>query len=270
MHHASKKTVRVKPKGGAPEPAKGDSLAKFLLVHGAAHGAWCWEKLVAQLKARGHQAVAIDLPGSGADRTPLNEVTLDSYEQAVVRALDELGPDTVLVGHSMGGAAISAAAEERPRLLKRLVYLCAMLPRDGLALSDLRTISMNDQRAQIFQLAEDGVSMKADPVVGARIFYSDCSPADIAFASERLTPQVTIVSRTPLRLTPENYGRVSRAYILCTEDKAIPAELQREMIEAAPCDIVVERPWSHSPFLSAPEGLADVLEQIAEGGASHG
>ena len=59
-------------------------MTQFLLVHGAFHGAWCWQKLVAELEKRGHRAKAIDLPGQGADQTPLKEVTLDTMVDKII------------------------------------------------------------------------------------------------------------------------------------------------------------------------------------------
>ena len=71
-------------------------MARFLLIHGASHGAWCWEKVTPLLEAKGHLVRAIDLPGHGNDKTPRNTVTLADYTEAV---LDALEPDTILVGH---------------------------------------------------------------------------------------------------------------------------------------------------------------------------
>ena len=64
-------------------------MTQFLLVHGAFHGAWCWQKLVAELEKRGHRAKAIDLPGQGADQTPLKEVTLDTMVDKIIAEMAE-------------------------------------------------------------------------------------------------------------------------------------------------------------------------------------
>ena len=93
-------------------------MARFVLVHGAFHGAWCWRKTVAELEKRGHQAQAIDLPGQGDDATPLPNVTLDSMAGRIVATLERSPGRAVLVGHSFGGMAISAAAERLRNALK--------------------------------------------------------------------------------------------------------------------------------------------------------
>ena len=109
-------------------------MSQFLLIHGAFHGAWCWHKAIPELEQRGHHAQAIDLPGQGQDQTPLAKVTLDTMVDRIVAALADLPEPVVLVGHSLGGMAISAAAEKAPERIKTLVFLAAFLPRDGEAL----------------------------------------------------------------------------------------------------------------------------------------
>ena len=117
-------------------------MAKFLLIHGASHGAWCWEKLIPHLEGRGHEVQAIDLPGHGDDQTPRNIVRLADYTRAI---LDNLTPDTILLGHSFGGFPITLAAAERPDDIRALVYLCALVPRPGEAFSAFRAEAISPE-----------------------------------------------------------------------------------------------------------------------------
>lgn len=78
-------------------------MSTFVLVHGSWHAAWCWYKIVPRLERAGHRAIAIDLPGHGLDQTPLTDVTMDSYVDAIGGAVDEAGEPVVLVAHSRGG-----------------------------------------------------------------------------------------------------------------------------------------------------------------------
>jgi pimeloyl-ACP methyl ester carboxylesterase len=115
-------------------------MATFLLIHGAMGGAWCWERVIPGLRAAGHAAVAIDLPGQGADATPLAEITLPRYAEAVCDALDGMngvGGPVLLTGHSMGGMVITQAASQRPEKLAGLVYVAAFLPGPGQSLLDI-------------------------------------------------------------------------------------------------------------------------------------
>ena len=86
----------------------------FILIHGAWQGAWAWETIVPRLRAAGHDAVAVDLPGNGFDLTPPHEVTLDLYAAHVSRIVDAVRGPVVLVGHSMGGTVASQTSEFAP------------------------------------------------------------------------------------------------------------------------------------------------------------
>src|SRR5262245_17861037 len=100
-------------------------MSTFVLVHGAWHGAWCWYKVVPQLTQAGHTAIAPDLPGLGRDRTPLAEISLDRWTEAICEIVDAATEPVVLVGHSRGGIVISEVAERRPARVATLVYLTA-------------------------------------------------------------------------------------------------------------------------------------------------
>src|ERR1700742_2743315 len=106
-------------------------MATFLLIHGAMGGAWCWDRVIGGLEAAGHRASAIDLPGQGADTTPLPEITLYRYAEKVCDALDGMDGPVLLTGHSMGGMVITQAASQRPDKLAGLVSGPASLPEPG-------------------------------------------------------------------------------------------------------------------------------------------
>ena len=123
---------------GRPELAP--AMATFILVHGACHGGWCWEKVAPLLEANGHQVCAPDLPGLGKDHTPPANVTLADNVEKISRLLDKMEEPVVLVGHSLGGVTISQLAEARRRKIKALVYLCALMPTSGKTGSDMTSL----------------------------------------------------------------------------------------------------------------------------------
>src|SRR5215471_8421479 len=106
-------------------------MSRYILVHGAWHGRWCWDQVVPLLRQAGHQVETLDLPGHGQDRTPILEVTLAAYTKRVCETLDAQAEPVILVGHSMGGIVITQVAEERPEKIQTLVYLTAFLVQNG-------------------------------------------------------------------------------------------------------------------------------------------
>ncbi|MCB1339952.1 MAG: alpha/beta fold hydrolase [Pseudooceanicola sp.] len=238
-------------------------MARFLLIHGSCHGAWCWRDVIPALAALGHGSLAIDLPGNGADRTPHAQVTLDASADAVLSAST---PDTIVVGHSWGGFPVAAAAEKDPSRMRALVYLCAYFPvASGLSMVDVRKRAPRHPILPAVRRSEDGLSMSVDPVLGRDLFYNDCPPDVTDWAIAQLCPQALPPQTTPLDLT-NNYASVPKSYIVCRDDQTIPPEYQDEMTRDWPRARVHEMPTGHSPFLADPSGLAALLGRIAESG----
>lgn len=234
-------------------------MSDFLLIHGSCHGAWCWRDVIPALTALGHTARAIDLPGQGADKTAVQDITLELYAQAILNALD--GP-TVVVGHSMAGYPISLAAERAPDRISRLIYLCAYVPADGLSLARRRRQAPYQPLLPAIEKTADGLAFTVRPEMAQDVFYHDCPPSAVAYAKTRLGPQAIRPQETPVSLGA-NYASVPRSYIRCTDDRTVPPEFQRSMTADWPSPDVTEMPTGHSPFFAAPDDLARRLSDIA-------
>ena len=242
-------------------------MATFVLVHGAAHGAWCWVKLVPELEALGHKAVTLDLPALGEDKTPIEDVTYEMNVDRVAGVIGLQAEPVVLVGHSMGGVTVTGTAERVPDRIRLLIYLTAFLPRDGESINSLAAspLWIPETGARAITRSADGLSVSVTPEGARERFYSDCTEEDIAYSLPRLRPQPFVIRDTPMRITAERFGRVPRAYIHCTEDRSIGLAVQREMVARSPCRAVASLPTGHSPFLAAPKELARILSEMAAG-----
>ncbi|APX90438.1 esterase [Brevirhabdus pacifica] len=238
-------------------------MARFLLIHGSCHGAWCWDMLISELEALGHAARAIDLPGAGDDATPVGQVTLAAYRDAVVAALDDGAGPSILLGHSAGGFPITAAAEEAPELVRALVYLCAYVPKPGQSLVDLRRAAPRQPLMPAVKLAEDGKSFTVRPEMREEVFYHDCPPEARALADAKLRPQPVAPQATALGPTPRA-DRLPRHYIRCTQDRTIPPEYQLTLSKDFTSGNVHALNSAHSPFFSQPATLAALLNTISE------
>ena len=237
-------------------------MSTFVLVHGAWHGAWCWHKLTPELEALGHTVHAFDLPGHGEASSRSSRVRLKDYVAKILGVLDGIEERVVLVGHSMGGMPISAVAERCPERIDALVYLTAFLPRSGESLFDIEGRNPHPTVPPSIVPADDELTATVREDKIEELFYHDCSEEDIAFARRHLTPQALAPLNASVEISEEKYGRVRRAYIRCSEDRAISLEFQQHMIDLSPCQEVMTLHTSHSPFFSAPRKLAEVLSRL--------
>ena len=238
-------------------------MARLVLVHGAFGGAWCWEPLVPELQAAGHAVEAIDLPGGGEDRTPASEVTLDAYARRICETLAR-GEPAVLVGHSMGGVAITQAAARCPEHIASLIYVAAFLPADGQSLLDLTRLpeGKGDE-------VQANLTVEGDPPIATlsaqgapHAIYNCCTPEQVEWAVPRRRPQPVVPFEEPVSIG-DGGARHRMGYVMCLRDNAIKPALQRRMLETAGCRDVVEIDTDHSPFLSRTRELADALDRLA-------
>ena len=149
--------------------------------------------------------------------------------------------------------------------IERLVYLSAFLPGDGQALTDLDFSAHDSMVPAGISVDEDAGVVDIDPDVAVEAFYHDCPPEAVALGRTLLRPEPAAPRTVPVELTEANYGSVPMAYVECTEDRALPLAFQRELQAAAGCETVSTLETGHSPFLAAPDALAEALEGLADG-----
>jgi pimeloyl-ACP methyl ester carboxylesterase len=237
-------------------------VGNIVLVHGACHGGWAWERVTPLLEAKGHKTCAPDMPGLGNDHTPPANVTLADNVDKVARVLDKLEEPPIVVGHSLGGITITQLAEARRRKIKALVYVCGLLPPSGKCGRDMTALEADTLFRRSREVSPDGLTYTFARAQLPTMFYADVPPEDRYRAMERLRPQPLAISTTPVTTTAERFGSVPRWYIECTHDNAIKINTQRKMVSMTPCKVLTME-CGHSPFYSNPEELADHLDAIA-------
>lgn len=235
-------------------------MATIVLIHGSWHGGWCWEKLVPLLEAKGHHVLAPDSPGMGDDHTPFAEDIFGQWVDAATVIVEAQSEPVVLVGHSRGAIIVSGVAERVPDKLAQLVYLTGYALGDGEALMDVRSASEDVYAALV--PSDDGSTVCLDPALAPNLFYGLSSPEVVARAVARLCLEPLQPASVHLKLSDDRFGRVPRAYIEASEDRALPLALQREAQQRWPFHRVVTLPSDHSPFYSMPDRLADVLDDL--------
>jgi pimeloyl-ACP methyl ester carboxylesterase len=236
---------------------------RFVFVHGGFHAAWCWDRTIAELQRLGHDGVAVDLPGHGARVG--EESTLANRRDAIVSAVQ---PGDVLVGHSGGGFDATLAADAVPEHVGHIIYLAAALPREGRTYPE--AMAMRDSEEGEFEadvgemlgylkFDDDGAMMFADFDGAWKYFYHDCDEATARWAFDRLGPErFGDTTVTPVSVPNFWAADLPRSFIRCLQDRSMPRWLadtvtRRLGVEQLTIDT------SHSPFLSRPRELAELL-----------
>jgi pimeloyl-ACP methyl ester carboxylesterase len=228
-------------------------VTTYGLIHGAHHGSWCWDFLVPELEARGHRVVPVDLPVDDPS------AGLFRYTEVALAAFADAGDDLVIVGHSLGGLTAPIVAARRPA--RHLVFLTAPIPLPGLSFND----QARDEPPRAVVGSDkidngDGTMSRTDHDA-IRIYYHDCSDERRRYALARLrrqsvTPHADV---SPLTALPD----LPTTYIMCTDDRSLRPEYQRFMARERLGLNPIELASSHSPFLSRPAELADVLAGLS-------
>ena len=234
----------------------------YLLIHGAWHGAWCWNKVIPLLEKQGHKVIAPDLPGHGKDKTPVKEVSLSSYTDCICKILDAMEEPVILVGHSMGGLIMSQVAEYRPDKIKMLIYVAAFVLKNGESILPFIRKDAESLLIHNIDFSKDmsSIGLKEDAI--KEVFYGDCSDEDISRAKSLIAPQSFAPIKARLNITNEKFELIPKIYIECLEDKAISNTMQRKMYAEFSWQYVFTMDSSHSPFFSSPKALVSNLTML--------
>jgi pimeloyl-ACP methyl ester carboxylesterase len=233
-------------------------MTNFVLVHGAWHGGWCWQRVARRLRAAGHEAYAPTLTGLG-ERAHLvsRQIDLDAHIEDIVGVLraEEL-TDVVLCGHSYGGMVISGVADRVADRIAALVYLDAYVPSDGQSLSSLQ---LPERRAMLrAAVAERGAGWLMPPIPAVAFAVND---ADHAWVDRQCVPHPYACFEQPIRLTGAGDKVAKRTYIQAVgyAPSAFGALAQRLRgdkswrVESLPCghDVMVDMPDELAALLIA-------------------
>ncbi len=237
---------------------------EYVLVHGACHGAWCWDDVAARLRAKGHRVITLDLPGHGRRTAEVGRAGAEAYGRAVADTMALEGVSRgIVVGHSMGGLVIPKAAELAPARVAHLVFLAAVVVPDGGSLAGtLMTPAGRTMMAGNAASRGNGTFLYPAELAWAR-WMGDMPRSDprVSRALSLLTPQAIrpFVERVNLSTF---YGmRVPRTYIRCLQDVAVTP------VRAAECAArlgvtAVDMNCAHDAMLSQPDELVPILEKI--------
>jgi len=224
-------------------------MTTFVLIHGAGDDGWYWHLVEAELRKRGHDVVAPDLP-SDDDSAGLKE-----YADTVVEAIGDR-KDLVVVGQSFGAFTAPLVADRLP--VDMLVLLAGMVPAPGECPGDWWENTGHGQAVQEQSERDGGKTGSEDPLVS---FFHDVphALAEEAMRRERSQSQTPMGIPWPLEAWPD----LPTEFLVCSDDRFFPPEVLRRVAKERLGITPDEIDSGHCVALSRPIGLADVLEGYA-------
>lgn len=240
--------------------------AGFILVHGGAHDARCWSRLVPHLDG---PALAVDLPGRGSHPGDLSALTSADFVESAVADLDAFteAERVVLVGHSMAGITLPGVVARRPDRVARVVFVSCFVPREG---STIMADMPAPMRVMAAVLAfrhrlrrRSPQQLQLSSFVAKRGFCSDMDGEQTAFTLSVLVPEVEgIVYERVSRADMPGPDVVPRTFVKLLRDRSLPPKLQDRLIaNLGDCDVrTIDA--GHDVMISRPAELASVLNEI--------
>ena len=214
-----------------------------VLIHGAWHGAWCWDLVADELGAQGVTVFAPDLPLAGL-----------AADAAIARAaLESAGDEVVVCAHSYGGLVVSDAARGLSNV-QHIVYLAAFMTDPGERAAELLA-SHPTALLEALVTTDEGISI--DPRRAHEVFYGDSDEVVAASCTSRLRPVSADLGAAVTPPDPAWQTAPATTFVVCTADRAVAPALQRKMATRA--SSTVEWPVDHSPFLTRPGEIADLI-----------
>jgi pimeloyl-ACP methyl ester carboxylesterase len=221
-------------------------MATFAFIHGGGDVGWYWHLVEEELRARGHETVAPDLPCDD------DSSTLSDYADTVVRAVDGRR-HPVVVAQSYGGFTAPLVAARLP--VEALVLVTAMVPAPGEKPADWWANTGHGDAAREQAERDGGLTGNEDPFV---TYFHDVprSLAEEAMRRARGESGAAYDSASPV----DGWPAVPTRFVLCTEDRLFPAPFMRRVVAERLGVVPDEIEAGHCVALSRPRELADLLE----------
>lgn len=221
-------------------------IPSLVLVHGAWHGPWVWERLIAEMP--GVTVRTVTLTSTGPDPTMLGDLYADA--RAVRAVVDKIDGPVVVCGHSYGGIPMTEALRDAEHVVG-LVYISAWVPDAGETPMGVPGGGPVPDWQEFHP--DEGYTVALRP---REVFYGDVDDGAAAEAVARLHRYQALAPFGQV-LTHAAWRATRSLYVICEQDRAVPTSVQEVM--ALRCAATARLPSSHSPFLSCPAEVAALL-----------
>jgi pimeloyl-ACP methyl ester carboxylesterase len=222
-----------------------ENMATYVLVHGAWHGSWCWQRVRTPLQSEGHTVFTPTLAGLG-ERSHLlsKDVRLQTHIDDVANLIRWEGlEDVILCGHSYAGMVVTGVAEALPEKIKTLVYLDAFLPTSGKSLNE---VCPPELAALHREMAVDGDGWQMRPFPAATFAVND---VDQAWVDRQCTRHPLATFEDRIEFTDRATSIADIRYILCTG--------WSNPVLASFADTARQRDWSVSMIAAGHDAMLD-------------
>jgi len=245
-------------KTGCGDDMQPGNAKTFILVHGAWHGGWAWQRVVDRLRARGHSVFAPTNTGLGERAhllCPGIDLSLHIADVLGVIKYERLR-NFVLVGHSYGGCVISGIAEAVADAIQSIVFLDAFIPDNGDSTLDLVQPAVQDVIRGALARGEITV-----PVRDAATFK--VNEKDRAWVDSLATPQPIATFTEKLTLTGARERIAKKTYIRASGYPNVSFENALARVKADPSWRTYEVPCGHDVMIDDPERLTEILLEVS-------
>jgi pimeloyl-ACP methyl ester carboxylesterase len=230
----------------------------FVLVHGAWHGGWCWQRVADRLRGGGHRVFTPTLTGLG-ERSHLlrTGIDLQTHIADVVNVLKWEGlTDVVLCGHSYGGFVISGVAEEMASAVRSIVFLDAFVPRNGETVQDLTGPAVQDGIRSALQQGDLAIPPRPAEAFGV-------NAADRAWVDRLCVGQPIGTFTDKITLTGAR-DRIARKSYIRAKSYANPGfDRAYDALKSDPSWRTYDVPCGHDVMVDAPDRLTEILLEAA-------
>ena len=241
-------------------PQKNKSSNKtFLLVHGAWHASWCWERIAKQLSYQGHQVITPDLRGHGSNSCAANVVSFNDYVTGITELIQRQPEPVTLVGHSMAGLIISQVAEHIPDHVRELVFIAAYIPQHQQSLLSIAEESASREVSPLLIIDQKNqeIRLKSAPET-INVFFNRCKQEDADYASSKLQAQPLQPFMQQVTLG-KHFANVAKKSLICRHDRAIYLKDQLRMSQRV-TDNIVYLDADHAAYYSGAGDIVRVLD----------
>ena len=228
-------------------------MENFVLIHGGMIGGNCWNTVRKLLQHKNHSVLTPTLTGLGEKKHLSHpDVDLETHIQDILNAIfyAEVS-DIILVGHSYGGMVMTGVADRIPNMIKKMIYVAAVLPTDGESMFDAI-------RPEISSFLHEGAQQGNgwEVPVGAPESYGIHASEEVKWFEKMTTPHPLKSFQQKLHFNDASFHGIERVYIKASKDDALDNMAKRAEEMGMPCYKINS---GHFPMLTSPEALVDLF-----------